>query len=101
MRLLHTSDWHLGKKFDELDLLSRQEAFADLLLDIARDQQVDAVLVAGDIYDRTTPNAEAVSLADEIFARLIREGIKIGRHGSDFSSRRPRGASAGEEMAIE
>jgi exonuclease SbcD len=86
MRLLHTSDWHLGKKFDELDLLFRQEAFADLLLDIARDQQVDAVIVAGDIYDRTTPNAEAVSLADEIFARLIREGIKIvaitGNHDS-------------------
>ena len=40
MRLLHTSDWHVGKKFEELDLLSRQEAFADLLIDIVRDQKI-------------------------------------------------------------
>ena len=86
MRLLHTSDWHLGKKFEDIDLLPQQEAFADQLIDIVRDQKVDAVLVAGDIYDRSTPNAEAVSLADDIFARLIREGVQViaisGNHDS-------------------
>jgi exonuclease SbcD len=86
MRLLHTSDWHLGKKFEDIDLLPQQEAFANQLIDIVRDQKVDAVLVAGDIYDRSTPNAEAVSLADNIFARLIREGVQViaisGNHDS-------------------
>jgi exonuclease SbcD len=66
--------------------LPQQEAFADQLINIVRDQKVDAVLVAGDIYDRSTPNAEAVSLADDIFARLIREGVQViaisGNHDS-------------------
>ena len=102
MRLLHTSDWHLGKKFDDVDLLPQQEAFADQLLKIARDQDIDAVLIAGDIYDRSTPNAEAVSLADEIFARLIRDGIKIvaitGNH--DSAERVRFGSSAMSEAGL-
>lgn len=104
MRLLHTSDWHLGKRFDEIDLAGPQQAFADRLIEIAIDQDVDAVLLAGDIYDRTTPSAEAVSLADDIFARLLAHGITLvaitGNHDSAERVRFGARAMAGAGLHI-
>lgn len=55
MRLLHTSDLHLGRAFHRVNLLGAQAAFVDHLVETVRAREVDAVLVAGDIYDRAVP----------------------------------------------
>ncbi len=71
MRLLHTADWHLGRSFHGESLLAAQAAAADHLVETARAGAVDAVLVAGDVYDRALPPVDAVRLADEVLSRLI------------------------------
>ena len=70
MRLLHTADWHLGRSFHGEGLLEAQAAAIDHLVDVARESAVDAVLVAGDVYDRALPPVDAVRLADEALRRL-------------------------------
>ena len=70
MRLLHTADWHLGRSFHGESLYDAHAAVIDHLVDLARDQRADAVIVAGDVYDRALPPVEAVRLADEALARL-------------------------------
>ncbi|HEX6472973.1 MAG TPA: exonuclease SbcCD subunit D [Streptosporangiaceae bacterium] len=70
MRLLHTSDWHLGRSFHRVDLLGAQAAFVDHLLETVRAERVDAVLVSGDVYDRALPPVDAVRLCDEALHRL-------------------------------
>ena len=71
MRFLHTSDWHLGRIFHGLHLLEDQRAALDQILDLAREYRVDALLVAGDVYDRAVPPTEAVNLLDETLRRLV------------------------------
>ena len=70
MRILHTSDWHLGRSFHRVGLLDAQAAFVDHLLEVVESAQVDLVVVSGDIYDRALPPVDAVELADDTFARL-------------------------------
>ena len=70
MRLLHTSDWHLGRTLHGVDLLEHQAAALDHLVDVVRAERVDALLVAGDVYDRAIPPVEAVTLLSEALARL-------------------------------
>ncbi len=70
MRLLHTADWHLGRSFHGEGLLDAQAAAVDHLVAVAREERVDAVLVAGDVYDRALPPVDAVRLADEALRRL-------------------------------
>jgi exonuclease SbcD len=70
MRLLHTSDWHLGRTLHGVDLLGHQSAFLDHLVEVVRAERVDAVLVAGDVYDRAIPPVEAVALLSDALARL-------------------------------
>ncbi len=64
MRLLHTSDWHLGRTLYGEDLLAHQAAFLDWLLAEAIERQVHAVVVAGDVYDRAVPTTDAVAVLD-------------------------------------
>ncbi|AMV71633.1 exonuclease SbcCD subunit D [Desulfuromonas carbonis] len=64
MRILHTSDWHLGRQFHNVSLLDDQRYALEQVLEIIRARQVDVVLVAGDIYDRSVPPAAAVELLD-------------------------------------
>ncbi len=72
MRLLHTADWHLGRTLGGHSLLEEQEELlARQLPEMARDAGAEAVLVAGDIFDRAVPPAEAVRLLDEILSRLV------------------------------
>ncbi|MBO0440434.1 exonuclease SbcCD subunit D [Candidatus Enterococcus ikei] len=69
MRFLHTADWHIGKKLHGYDLLEEQvDAFGQILT-IAKDEKVDAIVVAGDLYDRSVPSVEAI----EVFNRMIIE----------------------------
>jgi DNA repair protein SbcD/Mre11 len=70
VRILHTSDWHLGRSFHGVGMLGAQAAYVDHLLDVVESEQVDLVVVAGDVHDRALPPVDAVELADETFARL-------------------------------
>ncbi|MEU5385712.1 exonuclease SbcCD subunit D [Kitasatospora cineracea] len=86
MRLLHTSDWHLGRSFHRENLHAAQRVFLDHLVATAAAEQVDAVLVAGDVYDRALPGLEAVALFDEVLWRLAELGVPTvfvsGNHDS-------------------
>lgn len=70
MRILHTSDWHLGRTLHGVDLLEYQASALDVIIEVAREREVDAVLVAGDVYDRAIPPVEAVRLLSETLRRL-------------------------------
>ena len=86
MRILHTSDWHLGRSFHREDLLGHQSAFIDHLLEVVEKELVDVVVVSGDVYDRALPHVDAVALADETFARLAASRARVvvssGNHDS-------------------
>ena len=86
MRLLHTSDWHLGRTLHRADLRDAQAAFLDGLVDTVRSERVDAVLVAGDVYDRAVPGLDAVALYDDALVRLRAAGARVvvtsGNHDS-------------------
>lgn len=70
MRFLHTADWHIGKKLHGYDLLKNQEAALKEILAIAQKEQVDAIVVAGDLYDRSVPAVEAVELLNRCFYEM-------------------------------
>jgi len=70
VRILHTSDWHLGRTLHGVDLLDHQAAHLDHLVELARAEHVHAVVVAGDVYDRALPPVRAVELLSETLARL-------------------------------
>jgi exonuclease SbcD len=86
VRLLHTSDWHLGRSFHREDLLGAQATFVDHLVETVRCERVDAVLVSGDVYDRALPSVDAVALFDETLERLAGTGTRVllisGNHDS-------------------
>lgn len=86
MRLLHTSDWHLGRSFHQVGLLPAQELYLDHLVDVVRSEGVDAVLVAGDVYDRAQPAPQTVALFSEALERLTDAGAQVvitsGNHDS-------------------
>lgn len=77
MRILHTADWHLGRTLCGRSLLEEQEWFLHgPFLDAVRDARPDLVVVAGDIYDRAVPPADAVELLDDLLARIVL-GLRI------------------------
>lgn len=86
MRLLHTSDWHLGRSFHGVGMLDAQRAFIDQLVGVVRDESVDVVLIAGDVYDRALPGVDVVGLLDDALVRLSGAGAKVvltsGNHDS-------------------
>lgn len=73
MRFLHTSDWHLGRIFHGVHLTHDQSYLLDQFLSIIQDTHPDAILIAGDIYDRAVPPTEAIELLDETLSRIILE----------------------------
>jgi exonuclease SbcD len=86
MRLLHTSDWHLGRTLFQAGLLEHQREFLDWLLATALEQHVDAVLVSGDVFDRAYPPVEAVALLDDALAAFAEADVPViivsGNHDS-------------------
>ncbi|HIW72474.1 MAG TPA: exonuclease SbcCD subunit D [Candidatus Levilactobacillus faecigallinarum] len=72
MRFLHTADWHIGKKLHGYDLLTEQRDAYRQIKAIVLDEQVDAVVIAGDLYDRALPNEDAVTALDEMLVDLNR-----------------------------
>ena len=73
MRILHTSDWHLGRQFHNLSLLDDQRLALAQIIEIIRIHRVDLVVVAGDIYDRSVPPATAVELLDDTVNTICNE----------------------------
>ena len=86
MRLLHTSDWHLGRSFHGVGMLDAQRAFIDQLVAAVSRHHVDVVLIAGDVYDRALPGVDVVHMLDDALVRLTSAGAKVvltsGNHDS-------------------
>jgi DNA repair protein SbcD/Mre11 len=86
MRLLHTSDWHIGRSLHGADLLREQEEVLCGLADVVVAESVDVVVVAGDVYDRAVPSADATGVLDRVVGRLLRAGAAVvltpGNHDS-------------------
>ncbi|MFD6419376.1 exonuclease SbcCD subunit D [Streptomyces sp. NPDC060194] len=94
MRLLHTSDWHLGRSLHRESLLEAQAAYLDRLLDVVREHAVDVVLVAGDVYDRAVPPLAAVDLFDRALHRLADAGVPTVMISGNHDSARRLGVGA-------
>jgi len=87
MKILHTSDWHLGKTLENISRMEEQRQFIDELCDIAEKEQIDLVLIAGDIFDTYNPSSAAEELFYEAIDRLNNKGqralvIIAGNHDS-------------------
>lgn len=86
MRLLHTSDWHVGRMFHGRDLLADQESVLTGLADLVADNGVDVVVVSGDLYDRAIPSGEAVSTCTRVLNAIRAAGARLvvipGNHDS-------------------
>ncbi len=86
VRILHTSDWHLGRSFHREGMLGHQAAFVDFLVDTVRAERVGLVVVAGDVYDRALPSVDAVAVADDALRRLAALRVPVvitsGNHDS-------------------
>src|SRR5689334_3123002 len=86
MRLLHTSDWHLGRSFGPVSLHDDQEAFVGWFVELALSEAVDLVVIAGDVYDRAVPPTRSIELVRTALVRLQRAGIQVvvvsGNHDS-------------------
>lgn len=77
MRIIHTSDWHLGRQFGPVSLRADQEAFADWFVELVREQRADLVVIAGDLYDRAIAPVEAIELFRETMSRLLATGVVV------------------------
>ncbi|WP_370239495.1 exonuclease SbcCD subunit D [Neptunomonas phycophila] len=77
MKILHTSDWHLGRQFHNVSLLEDQRHVLQQIVDYAVSSGVDVVIIAGDIYDRSVPPANAVSVMSELISQLHQAGIIV------------------------
>ncbi|TNF44995.1 MAG: exonuclease SbcCD subunit D [Bacteroidetes bacterium] len=87
MKILHTSDWHLGKRLDDFSRMEEQQAVLQEICEIAERENVDAVLVAGDLFDTFNPPTEAVDLFYKTLKRLTNKGRRpviaiAGNHDS-------------------
>ena len=74
MKILHTADWHLGKKLDRFSRIEEQRAVMDEIVQIADTQKIDVVVIAGDLFDNFTPNTDAIELFYKTLKRLSLQG---------------------------
>ncbi|MDX3380338.1 exonuclease SbcCD subunit D [Streptomyces niveiscabiei] len=95
MRLLHTSDWHLGRAFHRVDMLGAQAGFIAHLVATAREREVDAVVVSGDVYDRAVPSLAAVELFDDALHQLAALGVPTVLISGNHDSARRLGVGSG------
>jgi DNA repair protein SbcD/Mre11 len=105
VKFLHTADWHTGKTLKGRDRLEEQRAVLGEIVTIAEEQQVDAVLIAGDVYDSAAPSAPAQHLVVQTLLRLRRTGAEViviagnHDHGPTFEAYRPLMGVAGITVA--
>ena len=95
MRLLHTSDWHIGRSLHGTDLLVEQERVLGGLADVVAAERVDVVLVAGDVYDRAVPSADATAVLDRVLMRLRSAGAAVVLTPGNHDSARRLGFASG------
>lgn len=86
MRLLHTSDWHIGRTFHGVDLLADQASSLAAIADLVAAASVDVVVLPGDVYDRSIPSADAIAVCNRGFEAIRAAGARIvatsGNHDS-------------------
>ena len=86
MKLIHLSDLHIGKRVNEFSMLEDQEYILTKIINIIDDEKPDAVLIAGDVYDKSVPSAEAVQLFDDFLVKLAKQNLHTfiisGNHDS-------------------
>ena len=86
MKLIHLSDLHLGKRVNEFSMLEDQEYILTKIINIIDEQNPQGVIIAGDVYDKSVPSAEAVELFDDFLFRLSKRNLKVfvisGNHDS-------------------
>ncbi|MBR4880516.1 MAG: exonuclease SbcCD subunit D [Clostridia bacterium] len=86
MKLIHLSDLHIGKRVNEYSMLEDQEYILTKIINIIDDEKPDGVIIAGDVYDKSVPSAEAVSLFDDFLVRLSKRELSVfiisGNHDS-------------------
>ena len=86
MKLIHLSDLHLGKRVNEFSMLEDQEFILTKIINIIDGEKPDAVIIAGDVYDKSVPSAEAVQLFDDFLCRLAKRKLHVfvisGNHDS-------------------
>ena len=86
MKLIHLSDLHLGKRVNEFSMVEEQAHILAQILEITDKEKPEAVVIAGDVYDKTTPSAEAVKLFDDFLSELSLRRLKVfvisGNHDS-------------------
>ena len=86
MKFIHLSDLHLGKRVNEFSMLEDQEYILTKIINIIDDQKPDGVIIAGDVYDKSVPSAEAVELFDDFLVKLSTRNLKgfviSGNHDS-------------------
>ena len=77
MKLIHLSDLHLGKRVNEFSMIEDQKYILDEILRIIDKEEPDGILLAGDLYDRPVPSAEAVQLFDSFLTRLAKRKLPV------------------------
>ena len=86
MKLIHLSDLHLGKRVNEYSMLEDQEYILKKIINVIDDEKPVGVIIAGDVYDKSIPSAEAVQLFDDFLAQLAKRSLKVfvisGNHDS-------------------
>ena len=86
MKFAHISDLHLGKRIHQFSMIEEQKYILEQIVEIVKEEKANAILLAGDIYDKIYPSAEAVALFDSFLVSLAKEGKKVfvisGNHDS-------------------
>ncbi len=77
VRILHTSDWHLGRNFNRVPLLEEQRRFVDQVVEVVASEGIDLVVVAGDVFDKGLPPAEAVEVWHDALQRIVEAGAQV------------------------
>ena len=97
MKIIHTSDWHIGRRFERESMEADQRAFLVWLAGQVTEHRVDLVIVAGDIYDRSMPAEDAVALLDEGLEGLLAAGAVVALIPGNHDSARRLGFGAARQ----
>ncbi|MDW8802657.1 exonuclease SbcCD subunit D [Clostridium sp. A1-XYC3] len=73
MKIIHTGDWHIGKIVSEFSMIEEQQFILEQLIKVIQEEKPSALIIAGDLYDRSMPPVEAVKLLDKVFSRILLE----------------------------
>ena len=86
MKFFHLADLHLGKRVNGFPMIEDQKIILDQILELADTENPDAVMIAGDVYDKSIPSVEAVNLMDDFLVELVRRKLQVfvisGNHDS-------------------